>query len=288
MNKQEYRKILSRLPIQNPTPEDMAQLCPHLTQEQAVEAFHNQERSSYVACPPLRIRGAFQIVSFYGEWVHSQTGETHPPQLSYSYAGRTPQSYSDGQAHGDVFHEYQYASEAIKFAEDNWGDDLILDTWESVVEIYVQDPSELTLGIGLYGNSCGGYPTTKAVLGICLNRELNVIINEYHKPQSVLFDEAIIEMTLDPVVWHELKGGRGGYIEFNCAYCGSGLGLCGCSGCGHRFDDDQYRCGWNTPLSQKMIKILQASGHVFKKDPQIALKTEAGYHKKILQANAEK
>ncbi|MEI6510739.1 MAG: hypothetical protein WCO25_01710 [Candidatus Uhrbacteria bacterium] len=62
-----YRQILGLLPIVNPTEDDMAKLCPHLTREQAVAAFN--DGSGYVACPPLRVRGAFQIVSLRKGWV---------------------------------------------------------------------------------------------------------------------------------------------------------------------------------------------------------------------------
>lgn len=267
LSKKEYRKILERLPINNPKPEDMAAVCPHLTMEQAVIAFGKD--SGYVACPPLRVKCAFQIVSYHKEY------DGHPPRLDWSYACRTLQSYADLQPRGDIFGEYQYMADAIKFAEENWGDELILDTWDSVLEIYVQDPSDL-IGKGYRKNQ----PKTKEILYITLNRDLNEIINDHSKPESQLFDDAIAEMTIDAMIWHELKGGRGGYTEFNCAYCGSGLGLAGCGGCGHKFEDDGMRCGWNTPLSKKMVEFLQQNGHVFKKDPNIAWDIEIERHNK--------
>lgn len=278
MNKQEYRGNLNELPIENPTPEDMAEICPHLTKEQAVAAFTSE--SSYVACPPLRIRGAFQIVSFHDEWIEEIkvwrrdtqviTGtKTHPARLSYSYAGRTLQSYADGMSHGDVFCDYKHVAEAMRFAEDNWGDDLILDTWADVNEFYIQDPTDL-----YQEGFSKGSPKTKAVLRVCFNRPWNDLINDHSKPRSVLMDEAISEMTLDLMVWHELKGGRGGYTDFNCAYCSHGLNLSYCGGCKHSFTDDGCRCGWDTPLSPKMVELLLANGHVFKEDPQIARQAE--------------
>ena len=260
LSKKDYRKILERLPISNPKPEDMAAVCPHLTMEQAVTAFGKD--SGYVACPPLRVKGAFQIVSY-----HKYEG--HPPRLDWSFTCRAIQSYADLQSHGDIFGEYQYMAEAIKFAEDNWGDELVLDTWNSVLELHIQDPSEL-ISIGYKKNQ----PITKAILYVALNRDLNEIINDHSRPESQLFDDAIVEMTIDDMVWHELKGGRGGYTDFNCAYCGSGLGLTGCGGCGHKFEDDHFRCGWSTPLSKKMVEFLQQNGHIFKKDPKIAWVSE--------------
>lgn len=267
LSKENYRKILERLPIKNPTSEDMAAVCPHLTMEQAVTAFGKD--SGYVACPPLRVKGAFQMVSYHKEY------EGRPPRLDWSFTGRTIQSYADLQPHGDIFGEYQYMVEAINFAEENWGDELVVDIWDSVLELYVQDPSDL-ISIGYKQNQ----PRTKAILYITLNRELNEIINDHSRPESQLFDDAIVEMTIDNMVWHELKGGRGGYTDFNCAYCGTGLGLTGCSGCGHRFEDDHMRCGWSTPLSKKMVEFLQQNGHVFKKDPKIAWDTETERYEK--------
>jgi hypothetical protein len=149
---------------------------------------------------------------------------------------------------------------AMRFAEENWGEDLILDDWADVIEIAVEDPTDLTKN---------GYPRTKAVLYVTLSRDLNDIINDGSKPISELFDEAVSQMTLDHHVWHELKGGRGGHSSFGCAHCGEGLGLGGCPGCGHRFRDNQLRCGGYT-LSRKMVAFLKEHGHVFKVDPEIA------------------
>lgn len=278
MKKEEYRSLLGRLPIKSPSPQDMAELCPHLTPEEAVKAFTTG--SGYVALPPLLIRNGFQIVSYHKEWVEEikvwgvvdgketrvVTGtKNHPPRLEWSYARRTRESYADGKSHGDVFSRYKRMDKAMRFAEDNWGDELILDKWIDVVSFYVQDPTDL-----VNDPYHTDYPRTKAVLYVTLNRDWNEIINDHSKPESELIDEAISQMTLDPAVWHELKGGRGGFTEFNCAYCGAGLGLSSCSGCGHRFHDDHFRCGWYTPLSRKMIAFLREKGHEFKINSEVA------------------
>lgn len=278
MKREEYRSLLGQLPIKSPTPQDMAMLCPHLTAEEAMEAFTTD--SGYVACPPLRIRRGFQVISYHKEWVEevkvwgvvdgkeTQTvtgAKNHPARLDWSYARRTCESYADGKSHGDVFFPYRHMDKAMKFAEDNWGDELILDDWASAVEFYVQDPTDL-----VNDRYHTDYPRTKAVLRVTLNRDLDEVMNNHSKPESELFDEAISQMTLDQVIWHELKGGRGAFTEFNCAHCGAGLSLSSCTGCGHRFRDDKLRCGWNTPLSRKMVAFLRENGHVFKVDPEIA------------------
>jgi len=282
MKKEEYRAILSRLPIKSPTPQDMAMLCPHLTAEEAVQAFKTD--SGYVACPPLRIRHGFQIVSYRKEWVEeikvwgiingertqTITGtKNHPALLDWSYAGRTRDSYADNKSHGDVFTPYRHMDKAMKFAEANWGKELILDDWVSIVELYIQDPTDL-----VNDRYHQDYPRTKAVLYVTLKRDLNDVCNDHTTPESELFDDAISQMTLDPVIWYEIKGGRGCFTEFNCARCGAGLALSSCTGCGHRFHDDQMRCGWNTPLSRKMVAFLRTNGHKFLVDPEFAWKKE--------------
>lgn len=278
MNRQEYRSIIGQLPIKNPTPEDMAIICPHLTKEEATKAFTTG--SNYVVCPPLRIRNGFQVVSYKKEWVEEikewfvvngkqtqvVTGtKNHPARLDWSYAGRTLKSYTDGKSHGDIFPSYKHMNEAIKFAEANWGEELILDDWYSFLEIYIGDPTDL-VNDAYHHN----YPRTKAVLYMALNREFNDLINDHSKPESELFDEALSQATTDQIIGAELKGGRGGYTEFNCAYCGAGLGLSSCTGCGHTFRDDLFRGGWSTPLSRKMVTALRENGHEFKVDPEIA------------------
>lgn len=268
MTSQEYRHLLSRLPIINPTLEDMIQLCPHLTREQVISAF--SAGTAYVACPGLKVRGAFQIISLSAGWsekvkVHRagdpnviNGNKEHPPRLNGSYAGRIKDDCT-----------YAYAKEAIAFSENNWGNELVEDTWSSVCQIILDDPTDLrTEGYG------AGGPRTKAILCFGVNCDWNDLNNKRTKLHSEAIDDAIVILTLDAMVWHEIKGSRGGYTDFNCAHCGSGLGLSGCSGCGHNFKDNQFRTGWHTPLSKKMVACLLEAGHVFPINPEIAWKKE--------------
>lgn len=262
MDRQEYRSLLGRLPIKSPTAEDMAMMCPHLSPTEAVEALTTG--SGHVACPPLRVDSAFQIIAYHSEWIERSLDKgvlvgtkNHPPTLRWAYAGRL-----GGTA------TYKHADSAIEFAKGNWSKDLTAVTWQDSVEIYVQDPADL-----VNDRYHRDYPRTKAVLYMVLGREWGQL-QHGSKPQSVLIDEALVEMTLDQHVWHELQGGQSSYTEFNCAHCGSGLGLSGCPGCGHRFRDDQFRTGWNTPLSHKMVAFLRENGHQFAIDPQVAWDNE--------------
>ena len=154
---------------------------------------------------------------------------------------------------------------AMRFAEANWSDELILDNWVDVVNINVQDPTDL-----VNDRYHHDYPRTKAVIQIALNRDFNEIINDHSKPESELLDEAIVHIAGDSIIQHEIKGGRGGFTEYSCAHCGAGLSLSSCNGCGHTYRDDQFRCGWDTPLPSKVVDFLHELGHGFAIDPEIA------------------
>jgi len=153
----------------------------------------------------------------------------------------------------------------MQFAEANWPQDLVLDDWKSYLMVYIQDPTDLNQS---------RYPRTKAVAYCALKRELNDITNDHSAPQSELWNQAIAQVTFSRIEGDELKGHRGGYTEFNCAYCGSGLGLNGCPNCGHTFRDDASRCGWSTPLPPIIVAKLIQSGHVFGMDPNVAQQNE--------------
>lgn len=278
MKSQKYHSILELLPIKNPTPKEMALVCPHLTEEEAVKAFTTSP--GRVACPSLRVRHAFQIVSY------TVSTKDYPAELDRSYPERTPKSYSDGNLHRDIFAEkYTYVDKAMNFADNNWGDELVLDDWISVAKFYIQDPTDLgnyywAGGLSLdnfYTNDPKDssnnrfYPSTKAIFRVALNRDFNEIANDHSKPQSELFDEAVSQMALSHIIGSELIGNsRSEGSSFNCAYCGSALSFSFCSGCGHRFQDDQSRSVWHTPLSRKMVEFLRKNGHKFKVDPEIA------------------
>lgn len=278
MKSAEYRSIIGLLPIKNPTPDVMALLCPHLTKEEAVEAF--TVGKGYVACPSLRVHHSFQVINYSKEYVFGRKNQ--PARLNYSFAQRTLESYADGKLHGDVISlNYPFIERAMKFSEDNWGEELILDNWIDVVNINVQDPTDLV-------NDCSlrNYPRTKAVIQVALNRRFNDIINDHSKPESELLDEAIVHIADDSIIQHEIKGGRGGYTEYNCAHCGAGLSLTKCTGCGHSYSDDFFRCGWDTPLPAKVVAFLHELGHGFAIDPEIARVKERKFWENYSQKRA--
>jgi len=281
MTPEEYRLLLDELPIENPTASDTARVFPHLTKEQIAEVL---TADVDVACPPLRIRGAYYVITYLKEWkglAVESIGSTkteeivrvftqhRPARLSGYRTSRTRASYTNGKFFRDSRSTDKYIGEAMSFAEANWGDKLICDDWISTVSLEIQDspcPANDRRHLD--------YPRKKNTLFITLNRELTEIINDHSKPGSELLDDAVAQMTLDEVISSELNGGRYVGNWYNCAYCGGGLSINGCTSCSFRFKDNDRQGGWSTPLSPKMVEFLRASGHEFAIDPEIAWDNE--------------
>ena len=272
MAKEKLTEMLRILPIHKPDVDQVRDLFPHLSSDEIQEVLTIGEkgRSNYVAVPSLRVNGAFQIVTFNPEYKNDKDGKVTPVRLSWSYAGRTRESYAGGRSHEDVFPPYKHMDKAIAFARDNWGSDLVLDDWVDFVEVYVQDPTDLHKS-----SFSQGSPKTKAVVRFTTIRSWSEIINDHSKPESQVIDDVIAQITTDYLIARELKGGRGGHTEFNCTYDGAGLGLSGCGEWGNTFKDDQMRCGWNTPLPSKVADYLIAKGFQFGQDPAVARQKEA-------------
>ena len=256
-----YTEILRRLknnPIINPTDEDMARMCPHLTKEEVVNAFRNgifgAFDSTYVACPSLRVRGAFQIVCF------EKANGNQPAKLRWAFTGRI--------GYGP---EYPHTAEALKFAEDNWGKHLIDNTWLEVAEVRIMDPTDLVYG-ELYP---GGVPKTVMTVIAVMNKRSEKMSFDHSRPRNELFDETIIEMSVDPLISEELKSGRGPYTYYFCGFCGSGFEPSYCSGCDNGFEGGYFEDrASRMALPPKLVEFARQNGHIFRKDPKIALEKE--------------
>lgn len=256
-----YIEMMERLrknPIINPTDDDMARLCPHLTKEQAVNAFRNDDCGSfddtYVACPGLRVRGAFQIVSY------KPASGNKPDRLEWSYAGKITNVTV-----------YPYMEEAVRYAEKNWDKYLINDDLAEIVRIEITDPVNLVKS----EYHPGGAPTAAMIIMVALNRSTGKMFYDHSRPRSELFDEAIVEMSAIPVIMQELQEGYNYFRYFFCGFCGSGFEASYCPGCDHGFEGG-YFGGHESKMAlpSKLVRFARENGHVFKKDPKIALETE--------------
>ncbi len=277
--KTDYLAMLQRLPIDEPRVEKVRVLFPHLAADEisAVLTWGKDSDSRHTALPPLRVDGAFQIVSLNGS-CKTIDGTVLPQRLSWAQTGRTRESYgAKAGDYDDAFRSYRHMEKAIQFAQEQWASDLILDDWSSFIEIYVQDPTDLH-----EAKFSTGKPKTKAVVGFTTARAWNDLINDHSKPRSQVIDDAIAQITTDKHIAEELRGGRGQFIEHNCAYDGAGLGLSSCGECGKEFKYDGSRGGSITPLSAKITGYLIAQGFQFGQDPEIARRKEGERYKELL------
>lgn len=277
-----YRSILGRLPITNPTPQDMAECCPHLTEGQAIQAFTTG--SGYVACPPLRVRQAFHELQYdkgknEGALFAIEGSDavtvgilsiTRPPQLQWAYAGRISKYYANPKLRRNRIPQKKDLSLAVQFAEDNWGNELINDNWKSFLSIHLRYSKNLNVDY-----SFGGYPDEIAVLHVTLSRNYDDLTRDESKPPSEIVDGAILQMTTDPFIGRELKGGRAEDPLSRCAYCGSSFhteykhhySKSVCMNCSN-YEDPYNNGGWEFPLTPKMFAFFKEKGYVFTCDPE--------------------
>lgn len=259
MNRGVYLENLHRLrrAIKNPTTADVAAIAPHLDERQLEQVFRREMGGVlYFAIPPIRVK--------YGYLVASRWEREGDQYLDLAYASRTPESYADSRSHGSVFSRTAFQPEAMHYAEEHWGDQLILDTWVDYGEVCIQDPTVLFRD----------RPTTKSTVYYTLDRDANALLNDGSAPSSEVWNNALVTITTDLIEGMELRGGRGGHVDFNCANCSYGLSLVGCDNCGFEFRDDGVRTGHTTPLPMRIVTLLQKRGHAFGMDPATARKRE--------------
>lgn len=278
ITREEYLQALTLVAtrgIENPTEEDLVKVTPHLTDTQRSDAFTPKNEESgpaYVAVPPVLIRRGYNVVSYRPEPLTLSDGRIAPPSLDYAFASRTPESYADRKKHGDVFYNMPHQEEAMKFAKKHWGSRLVTDNWNYFTTMYVQDPTDLYPKEAGWGSA--ETPKTKFVIYYTSYRDGSDMANDHSKPQSEIVNENVAIATLNPVEGSEIKGGRGGWTEFQCAHCAGGLDLTECTNCGNKFRDDYMRSGHITPISPKLVQLLEEAGHTFKMSPTIAWERE--------------
>lgn len=267
MDHNSYLKAVERLPIKNPTRADIDQLCPHLSDDQRA-AFWEKGDGASVACPPLKVRGAFQNLSLHS----MESTRTMMLWMDPLFAGRV--------ADARIMHPYM--DEANAFAEREWSGSLLEDTWNDVVVFRIQDPTDTT---------DQGYPKTKLVLTVLLSRTYEEIYRDMSKPWSQLYDDAIVGLLVGnylvgDMIRHEAKGKRAGHQTWACSLCASWLDLEACPNCGHAFKDDHSRTSEALPLSRKMVAFLRQQRHVFTGNLRRTWRADANHHELLDIAKA--
>lgn len=262
--REDYTKLLKSLPISSPKRKDFVKLCPHLNKAEIKVILEGAGRKDVLfAVPSILIKHSYHVLR-YRDAHTDRAGKRHPARIEYGFAVRTAASYIDNRLHGDLLHSTMHQKRAMEYAEKNWGEALIIDDWSCILKVYLQDPTKLDKKL---------YPKTEKVLCVALKHDINRL-NDRYNPKSEWYDQEIAQLSTDPLISREIKGGRDGYVCYNCANCGGGLSLKSCPSCGHTFRDDKVHCSSDTPLSQKMIACLKADGFKFAIDPEVALKKE--------------
>ena len=139
-------------------------------------------------------------------------------------------------------------------------------TGKVFVEISLRDPLNL---------SEEGYPQEVIRVYLTLNRGWMELWHDLSKPQSLLINDAIASVTLDPAEAEKLQGARGSFLLGNCAYCGGGLEANRCFNCGKSYRYDASWSPWCTPLPPKVVRVLEEHGHEFGTHPVVARKRES-------------
>jgi hypothetical protein len=263
-----YRECLQAVRgkgVINPTPDVVAEICPHLTKEDIADIFMEVNAGNICdfAAPPVLIDHSYHVLRLSPPYMRGKVNR--PLRLSFVFAQRTAESYADGIPKGDIAGTRKFYEKAIAYAQTNWGDHLILDTWKSYIEVNMLNPQDEDD----YGN-----PRLNYKLFFTTKEDWNTIMNDSSSPRSEVINKSILQITHNQLEANEIKGGRGGYTNYNCTRCSGGLELESCSCCEEKFNNNGFRCGWRTPLPKKLRDYAIDQGFQFDMDPDKALEYE--------------
>ncbi len=237
-------------------PDQIAHLCPHLEAEVATQALNTK---GMLALPPCAINHGHHVLwreqSWQQEddvWIVNPAGTlerkvvkatTHPAQLKLGFPSRLATSAPT----------YPHATEAVKFAEQNWGQRLVTDTWQEVLYLVILNPN--------------GH--TAEIVYLALNDRWDSLTKV--KPVSQALDAAIVKITCDPIIGAEFRGARTSRVAYACGRCGAGLTSNVCPIC---YTHYEVRGTFPATLPPKVVAALAALGHAFSVDPQVTWQAE--------------
>lgn len=250
-----YHDALRRLPIASPTFEDIQAVLPHLPAKQVgdiLQRAKQEGQSDYYPAPPLRVKNSFHSIN-----IGTYKGQT---TLEHAFAQRTVTSYADKKWHGDIPHvPNDMEKEAMRYAASRWSASLVEDNWTDFLNLHLIDPEVVT---------SRGLPEYSGTIFATLKRDFNQVMNDHSldsqfsnqrltsgQKEAMRLEGYLAEYTTDAFIGDELKGGRGGFSDWNCARCGGGMSLSACTGCGVKVKDDGFRSGWGTPLPPSLFSL---------------------------------
>jgi len=262
MTREKYIEVLqASTRINNPTDDQLAAVCPHLSYGQAVQALKARGYLG-IALPPTKVRGSYRI---------AYTSEGNPvkgvaPYLSIRFeSNRTPEAYADpadGRRLRNQPHDVPFVEEAIAYATQFWPEALVAVSWVDCLKIYIDNPADL------YKGPLGATERrTLYIAALCLDRRWNDIQNDHNKSVVEQLESATVAATVNETEAVELLAGNG-YGKYNCSRCGGGLTTSACTGCGIRYPTGAMTTGWGFPLTPTAIKLLRDAGHTFELPPE--------------------
>lgn len=235
---------------------DIQQFCPHLKEEQIKNLIDRAlEKNMYFAVPAVLVKNSYHVLSLESRCVGQAT------KVYYAFTRRTKESYADQKPHRDVFSpRKQFSKEAIEYAEAHWSDSLILDSWESYGELFLDDPTDLHKLED--GKLKEGTPRTKAVIYWTTKRTWNEIVNDHSEKLSVVWNRSLAYFSQNVLEGNELQGGRSKSIGVYCSRCGEGLSITACKVCKAAFKDTWSKpdCSSAGNLPEAFVPSLKAKG----------------------------
>ncbi|MBI5881326.1 hypothetical protein HZB90_04305 [archaeon] len=264
MSKEEYVAMLNRLPIDSPTDKHVKALLPYLSANEVSEVlfFDRGQISKQIAAPPLRVDGAYHLLSV------ACHGGVHE-RINWYDVLRTKCSYADPAGRRYIEGSRPYHERAMEFARKNWGDDLTLDDWVDFVELRFVNP------FGIEPLNPGDQSVFFTATG-----NFEEIMQDTSFPLSTLLNDYVCEVTTDRILATELRGDRKEKVFYNCASDGGAIvyvperSRLECSECNGRFDGKGI-VGSPSSLPEKVSELLLAQGYRFRRNPGLARNREA-------------
>lgn len=238
----------------DPQVADICALAPHLTHAQAAELLEtcraDAERTYFVG-PGLSVRGALQVYCL--DWERrvapgpAKAGlvaqrrlmlyRAHTARVKASYACREA-----GVPAGSCFYGYPWQTEALDWAEVNYGEELAWDTSREVLLGFLVSP-------GTKENSA----FVSGQFTAWLDRPVAEIRKDTSEPLCELMDDAILRLSYYSIVQDELVGNHLPVRAVYCGLCGGAVGDTHCLFCDTPYPPNAIpgRTAWDIALPTK-------------------------------------
>lgn len=241
MDRKECHEFLKRLPVEVSFSE-MKRLIRKMFSYLPSRQMYELLGEGFIAYPPIFIPGTVHVLRY------------RDGRLSQSHMMCVNQCQEESPWS-------QHVLAVMKFARQNWRDQMFLKDWKDVIVFNVMD-------------SILGMPTTTKVVWGAMLTAWRDIVKSHARPQSRMINQTLSYITVDPVMGDEM-GAWGHKIQmYCCAKCGGGLLTDRCSGCGLEFESGEVLVGRETPLPERVVGVLCAHGECFPISPRIAREKE--------------